>query len=492
MYETIETFLEAGVYYIMDFESALAHTSYFNPTNEQLPERTFIVSRAYLEGAIEYKDDPDFELLANTLEHYLTKFAQQETREELVRDVVKYTIGNLSIIFDYTKNEDDAISTDKYVDNAISLAKKWSQNHPNNVVILTINPLVTMTAATMNPRLRILEIPNVAPKGYRSTNNETLAARWQAERRISKEEWEKIIPDASTNRLKAHEFIIFEGVRKGNDSSFAHIGRYDPKEEAIVPLKYSDAIIGISPSCDIQAMAIEAMMHPAIRVCVFIGGAGKGKTLLITAATMALSDLIDHFLPNNKKRGNSNRIPSRRKTTSEDSRLYPYDDNHIVICAPDCNNGDDVGAVPGGMNAKLSSKTDAILYSIREYLKLAYATMPEEDRDNIARNVYNAIPKIATRFIGGQDYSEFIMLLTEAQRMSLNHFKDWIRRAGMGTKVLIDGDPSQLQNISRRPLNSLALARECFSESDIAVVLDFGDAPTMRPGAELIEGSWFD
>ena len=487
-------FFKASTYYIMDYKSALAHLKYLDPTNEQLPERTFIVSKAYLEGsAKEYEDDPDLELLTNTLACHLKALIQEGAREELDHDAVKYTIGNLSIVFDYTKNEDDAISTDRYVDDAISLAKRWNQNYPNDVVILTSNPLVTMATATIKPRLRILIIPNVASKGYRSTDSKTLAAYWQAERRISKEEWEKIVPDAGANHLKAHEFIIFEGARKGGDS-FAHIGRYDPKEEAIVPLKYYDAIIGVSPSCDIQAMAIEAMMHPDIRVCIFIGGAGKGKTLLITAATMALSDLIDRFLPSNKKRGNSSNhcISSRRKATSEDSRLYPYDGNHIVICAPDCNNGDDVGAVPGGMNAKLSSKADAILYSIREYLKLKYETMTEEDRDNIARNVYNAIPKIAPRFIGGQDYSGFIMLLTEAQRMSLNHFKDWIRRAGMGAKVLIDGDPSQLPSLSRRPLNPLTLASDYFSESSTAVVLDFGSAPTMRPGAELIEGSWFD
>ena len=131
--------------------------------------------------------------------------------------------------------------------------------------------------------------------------------------------------------LRPQEFVEFDSeFYRMNDKSFRNIGRMDPTEGALVPLKYREIKGGdspkrIHPRNAGQAMMIEALMTPwdEAPIVVVLGALGTGKTYL-SAGFAYYTCFVDSDAP----------------------------EKRIFVCPHDPALGADTGFLPGDATAK--------------------------------------------------------------------------------------------------------------------------------------------
>ncbi|MBQ5812050.1 PhoH family protein, partial [Candidatus Saccharibacteria bacterium] len=157
---------------------------------------------------------------------------------------------------------------------------------------------------------------------------------------VSRAMFEELMPDEPG--LVANEFIVMglaqnetwpAGFNPDSDPYFSHIGRYDLKEDAIVPLKYVSSFPTAIKNAG-QAIYAEALMHPGIAAVVCTGPAGSGKTYMAT--------------------------------------IFGYracqEGKFIGVTAVPCENRSNIGALPGDLDEKMDPDVQPLKNALRNYL----------------------------------------------------------------------------------------------------------------------------
>lgn len=192
------------------------------------------------------------------------------------------------------------------------------------------------------------------------------------------------------------------------------IGRFREKE-GVVPLVTSfDSAWGIKPRSREQRVALEILLDDSIGIVTLIGQAGTGKTLL--ALTCALEQTI-----NQKK----------------------YD--KILVSRPIMPLGRDIGFLPGDKNEKLMNWMGPIFDNLRFLMKTKNG---DNDNLNKAQELIDKhiIELEALTYIRGRSITRQFMIIDEAQNLTPHEVKTIVSRAGEGTKVILTGDPYQIDN----------------------------------------------
>jgi PhoH-like ATPase len=213
-----------------------------------------------------------------------------------------------------------------------------------------------------------------------------------------------------------NEYICLVDKTKPSRSAFGRAS-LDPETQQtrLRPLDpYKAGIWGIRPKNREQHFALDALLDDNIKLVTLVGKAGSGKTLLAIAAGLA-------------------------KTTEE--QIY----QRLLVSRPIFPLGKDIGYLPGDVEEKLNPWMQPIFDNVEFLMGL---TAKEKKRGRSHRELIDlGIVQIEPlTYIRGRSIPSQYMIVDEAQNLTPHEVKTIISRAGEGTKIVLTGDPYQIDN----------------------------------------------
>jgi len=191
------------------------------------------------------------------------------------------------------------------------------------------------------------------------------------------------------------------------------IGKYDTHTKKVVSLLHLPPTIwGINPLNFEQRCALDLLLRDDVKLVTLIGPAGTGKTLLALAAGL-------------------------RKVFDEN--IY----KRILISRPIVPLGRDIGYLPGLKEEKLIHWMQPI-YDNLEFLCESTGSEPNETLRWVTES--KKLEMEAVTYIRGRSLPKMYMIIDEAQNLTPHEVKTIISRAGTDTKVVLTGDPTQIDN----------------------------------------------
>ncbi len=218
-------------------------------------------------------------------------------------------------------------------------------------------------------------------------------------------------------QLIRNEFVL---IKADQSNKKTQLGRFDG--ERIVALQYRKARpYGVKPKNAGQYFLQEALLEsPENAPLVIVKGmAGTAKTFYSLA--VGLEKIL-----NSEK-------PSYRK---------------ILISRPNAQFDNDIGFLPGTEQEKISPLMRPIIDNLEQLLD-----SDEEERYKNEKELSGKIEEVfergiivaeAMNFIRGRSFVQTYLIIDEAQNMTPKQITGVITRAGKGTKVILLGDPKQI------------------------------------------------
>lgn len=214
---------------------------------------------------------------------------------------------------------------------------------------------------------------------------------------------------SETFNLVANQYIIIKDSSNPNHSA---IGRFSEKEGGIVPLlSPTDSIWGIHPRNVEQTFAMDCLLNDEILFVSLIGKAGTGKTLIALAAGLY--------------------------KTLDEGRFQ-----RLLVSRPIFPMGRDIGYLPGDVEQKLNPWMQPIFDNV-EYLMGADKKAAGRAQELINQGMLNIEP---LTYIRGRSIPNQYLIVDEAQNLTPHEIKTIVTRAGQGTKIVLTGDPHQIDN----------------------------------------------
>ena len=190
------------------------------------------------------------------------------------------------------------------------------------------------------------------------------------------------------------------------------VARFDGRLKKLVPLVPTGNLWGINPRNIEQRCAIDLLVRDEVNLVALVGPAGTGKTLLALAC--ALSKVFD-------------------------DGLY----KKILVSRPIVALGKDIGYLPGTKEEKLFHWMQPI-YDNLEVL----CGSTGDDECETQRYILESkkLEMEAVTYIRGRSLPKAFIIIDEAQNLTPHQVKTIVSRAGAGTKVILAGDPDQIDH----------------------------------------------
>ncbi len=227
----------------------------------------------------------------------------------------------------------------------------------------------------------------------------------------------------------------------------------------LAPMRYGNQDpFGLKARSKEQKFALELLLDDEIRLVTLIGRAGTGKTLLALAAGL--------------------------QKVVEESRY-----RRLSVSRPVVPMGNDLGFLPGDINEKLRPWMQPI-YDNLEFL------FSNRDRNEKIDQLVNSMQDLnilemeALTYIRGRSIPNQFLLVDEAQNLSPHEIRTVITRVGEGTKIVLTGDPYQIDHpYLDSNSNGLTFVVEKFKNEKIAghITLTKGERSDLAElGAKLL------
>lgn len=293
-------------------------------------------------------------------------------------------------------------------DRILSLAVYMQQNYADEVTIVV----------TKNVNLRLkadaLGIPSEDYETDRSPDADVYTG-WHdlegtAEQVAALKRGETIEVDKKDGL--ANEYVLLRNPTEEKDNALARIVETDRPGVAPLPSS-SEGAVGILPLNMEQTFALDALLNDDIQLVTMTGKAGTGKTLLAVAAGL-------------------------RKVFKEDQY------NRLLIFRPTTPVGKDLGYLPGDVGEKMRPWMQPV-YDALELIR-------EEDRRSRHRSLPPDILECEEisieplTYIRGRSIPHQYIIIDEAQNLTPLEVKTVVTRVGRGTKLILTGDPHQIDN----------------------------------------------
>jgi len=208
--------------------------------------------------------------------------------------------------------------------------------------------------------------------------------------------------------------------------------------------------MGIKGKNSCSHMALDALMKPAedLPLVFLIGPAGCGKTFLSLACGL-------HATQNN---GDYFRVMITRNNVLSDEEL---------------------GFLPGTLEEKMSPLIMPFMDNLRELLRDKKQECNQAELDELFDNGIIEICSMA--YMRGRSLTDVYLIIDEAQNATPGQIMEVITRAGEGTKIVICGDPDQIDNprLDKRN-NGLVVAAEKMAGSPLCAQIVFSSHDTVR------------
>jgi PhoH-like ATPase len=219
------------------------------------------------------------------------------------------------------------------------------------------------------------------------------------------------VPDAQS--LAPHQFLL---LKDELNPSHTAMGRFHAARGRVVPLLrgIKDGVWGIRPRNMEQSFALDLLLNDEIKLVTIVGKAGTGKTLLAIAAGL-------------------------HKVTEEGAY------QKLLVSRPVFPLGRDIGYLPGSIEEKLNPWMQPIFDNVEFLLNLSRA-------DKKAGRGYHELLDLglmeieALTYIRGRSIPNQYIIIDEAQNLTPHEVKTIITRVGDHTKIILTGDPFQIDN----------------------------------------------
>ncbi len=216
------------------------------------------------------------------------------------------------------------------------------------------------------------------------------------------------------NPFFSNEFAVFAN----QESKKYAICRYKNGELNLLDNALTNRVWNISPKNREQRMALDLLLDPEVQLVTLIGGAGTGKTLLALASALQLVVKQELF-------------------------------ERILVSRPIVPLGNDIGFLPGDKNSKLSSWMQPIFDNLDFLLGNDTALNKGKSGGRSPTDALINSHKLdleALTYIRGRSIPRQFVIIDEAQNLTPHEIKTIISRAGEGTKMVLTGDPQQIDN----------------------------------------------
>lgn len=164
-----------------------------------------------------------------------------------------------------------------------------------------------------------------------------------------------------------------------------------------------------------QRFAREALRDPNIPLVTIMGATGSGKTMLALGVGLEVI------------------------ATGEYRRM--------LICRPNVGMGEDIGFLPGGEKEKIAPFMRPIFDNLEELMGPG-KDKNEQELSNKIKVLFDSrkIVTEAIAYLQGRSIVNQFILIDEAQNLTPKQIKGIVTRAGEGTKIVLVGDPEQINS----------------------------------------------
>lgn len=218
-------------------------------------------------------------------------------------------------------------------------------------------------------------------------------------------------------QLYENEFVILQSDQSAKKTQLGRV-----EHGVIRKLEYRKVQpYGVSPRNAGQYFLQEALMQPAEKAPLVIvkGMAGTSKTFYSLA--VGLEKMLNN-------------------PTGEYRR--------IMICRPNAQFDEDIGFLPGDEQEKIGSLMRPIIDNLEQLIDSNEQSRYENEaelQDKVEEVFERGIVQAeAMNFIRGRSIVKTYLIIDEAQNMTPNQMKGLITRAGKDTKIILLGDPNQI------------------------------------------------
>jgi PhoH-like ATPase len=226
-------------------------------------------------------------------------------------------------------------------------------------------------------------------------------------------------------KLVANEYVL---LKDQNDAAHTALARYRADLNALVPVRNRRGpVFGIMPRNLQQTMAFDLLLDDSVRLVSLIGSAGTGKTLLAVAAGMT-------------------------KVLNE--QVY----QKMLVARPIMPLGRDIGYLPGDKDEKLTAWMQPIFDNMSYLLSNRLAGSGGGEGQSTHASLSTVEQRIKQlmesgqvileplTYIRGRSIPHQFMIVDEAQNLTPHEVKTIASRVGEGTKLVLTGDASQIDN----------------------------------------------
>lgn len=205
-------------------------------------------------------------------------------------------------------------------------------------------------------------------------------------------------------------------LKDQTNPSHTAMGRVNAARGTVVPLLRSgkDGVWGIRPRNMEQSFALDLVLNDDVKLVSLVGKAGTGKTLMAIAAGL-------------------------NKVTEES--VY----QKLLVSRPIFPLGRDIGYLPGDVEQKLNPWMQPIFDNVEFLMNLSRA-------DKKAGRGYHELIDLGIleieplTYIRGRSIPNQYIIVDEAQNLTPHEVKTIITRVGDNTKIVLTGDPFQIDN----------------------------------------------
>lgn len=289
----------------------------------------------------------------------------------------------------------------------LRVAKEIQQTEPNTPVIIVtkdINLRIRADAASL--RAEDYESDQVPLADLYTGQTERSVEPAELER--FKEAGKLAVEDAEP--LVPNEYFL---LRTAGANTTA-LARASADGQSLVALRQPEkSLCGVKPRNKEQYFAIDGLLDDQIHLVTLMGKAGTGKTLLGIAAAMYLS--------------------VRRKRYKG-----------MLVCRPVFPVGRDLGYLPGDVGRKLDPWMKPVEDTVEFLLDVGGQIRGHHDFAGLMRSGLIEVQPLT--YIRGRSISKRFIVIDEAQNLTPLEVKTVITRIGQDAKVVLTGDPYQIDN----------------------------------------------